>query len=483
MQTYADKSQEKYSHSITTKAKKERSQLTTIQFIDKRSEATQLKKLQRLANESALNQEQLQFSKIANEAAASTQESSIQRKENKTGLPDNLKSGIENLSGYSMNDVRVHYNSNKPAQLNAHAYAQGTNIHIASGQEKHLPHEAWHVVQQKQGRVKPTMQTAGGVNVNDNKGLEREADVMGRQALQGKFIAKRNRGNHIDSFGRETSGVIQRALTLSPNSVAMDANNTAKLADVIRIANAAHGMDAAVTAANIDVIIEITSPGRTDISPAYTLPAVATATGHSITVEIQRAYFELATVGELLGMIAHELGVHGYNDALGNAPLAGPRWNPIPSARPGRAATGYVVGAQGRHVSDDHLDVSQAIVPGIISVKANKYVDSILYHGNAIEADAHLTAAEKLQAQGELISSYCFDIARIVATDDRMAYVPAHWDAIREVYADTYAFLQGVPALAGTPWFAAAPLKLAAQLKPDFNSLGRRFAWNKIKGR
>jgi hypothetical protein len=26
------------------------------------------------------------------------------------------------------------------------------------GQEQHLPHEAWHVVQQKQGRVKPTGQ-------------------------------------------------------------------------------------------------------------------------------------------------------------------------------------------------------------------------------------------------------------------------------------------------------------------------------------
>lgn len=98
---------------------------------------------------------------------------------NNTGLPDNLKTGIENLSGFSMDDVRVHYNSDKPAQLQALAYAQGTDIHIAPGQEKHLPHEAWHVVQQKQGRVQPTMQLQG-VNVNDNEGLEREADRMGK---------------------------------------------------------------------------------------------------------------------------------------------------------------------------------------------------------------------------------------------------------------------------------------------------------------
>jgi GGDEF domain-containing protein len=39
------------------------------------------------------------------------------------------------------------------------------------------------VVQQAQGRVKPTMQWAGGVAVNDNRGLEKEADVMGARAL------------------------------------------------------------------------------------------------------------------------------------------------------------------------------------------------------------------------------------------------------------------------------------------------------------
>lgn len=108
--------------------------------------------------------------------------SPIQRKANNAGLPDQLKAGIENLSGHSMDDVKVHYNSNKPAQLNAHAYAQGTDIHIAAGQEKHLPHEAWHVVQQKQGRVRPTLQMKGKVNINDDKGLEKEADVMGGKA-------------------------------------------------------------------------------------------------------------------------------------------------------------------------------------------------------------------------------------------------------------------------------------------------------------
>jgi len=103
---------------------------------------------------------------------------------NNTGLPDNLKSGIENLSGLALDDVKVHDNSDTPEQLQAHAYAQATNIHIASGQERHLPHGAWHVVQQKQGRVKPTLQTKGLVNVNDDTALQKEADVMGAKAIQ-----------------------------------------------------------------------------------------------------------------------------------------------------------------------------------------------------------------------------------------------------------------------------------------------------------
>jgi hypothetical protein len=88
-----------------------------------------------------------------------------------------------------MDDVKVHYNSAKPAQLNAHAYAQGTDIHIASGQEKHLPHEAWHVVQQKQGRVQPTTMMKAKVPINDDQGLEKEADVMGARALQMKSFS------------------------------------------------------------------------------------------------------------------------------------------------------------------------------------------------------------------------------------------------------------------------------------------------------
>lgn len=107
---------------------------------------------------------------------------SVQLKKNETGLPDELKAGIEALSGMDLSAVRVHHNSSKPAQLHAHAFAQGTSIHVAPGQEHCLPHEAWHVVQQAQGRVRPTR--TDGSRINDDEHLEAEADVMGTRALQ-----------------------------------------------------------------------------------------------------------------------------------------------------------------------------------------------------------------------------------------------------------------------------------------------------------
>jgi hypothetical protein len=98
-------------------------------------------------------------------------------------MPNRLKSGIEAISGVSMDDVKVRRNSAEPAKLGALAYAQGSEIHLGPGQERHLPHEAWHVVQQKQGRVKATRQLRGKRAVNDDPGLEREADVMSASAL------------------------------------------------------------------------------------------------------------------------------------------------------------------------------------------------------------------------------------------------------------------------------------------------------------
>ncbi|TCI90675.1 eCIS core domain-containing protein [Tenacibaculum sp. M341] len=188
MRTYPKKSEEsKKSSAGYSNDQKDNNNEASFQFQNNRPEVVAQMKLQDSVDSRYAGKDNL-----------------IQKKENKTGLPDNLKIGIENLSGYSMDDVKVHYNSSKPTQLRAHAYAQGTNIHVASGQERHLAHEAWHVVQQKQGRVKPTLQMKGGVNVNDDSKLEREADVMGDRALRGNHsVGKVSQSTKVNNTGAE----------------------------------------------------------------------------------------------------------------------------------------------------------------------------------------------------------------------------------------------------------------------------------------
>ena len=199
MGEYKSPSEKQSAKATPAKKSQESSSVGEADFLDSRSSTFQLKKFQEAAQDngrgSGLNHLQTKSSnhtgtsRIAqlqrmSDERNSEQSAFIQKNENKTGIPDGLKSGMESVSGISLNDVTVHRNSNKPAQLQAHAYAQGTNIHLGPGQEKHLPHEAWHVVQQKQGRVQATTQGNGNVPINDNPSLEREATQMGQKALK-----------------------------------------------------------------------------------------------------------------------------------------------------------------------------------------------------------------------------------------------------------------------------------------------------------
>ena len=150
---------------------------------------------------------QAQRARVEGLLEASAGRSSGSAQTNATGLPADLKSGIETLSGVSMDGVQVHYNSPRPAQLDALAYAQGRSIHLAPRQERHLPHEAWHLVQQSEGRVKPTTKF-GGVAINDDPSLERQADVMGARAAR---VTKSSRSTVAGAPGpSSTSATVQR---------------------------------------------------------------------------------------------------------------------------------------------------------------------------------------------------------------------------------------------------------------------------------
>nr|MBC8487017.1 DUF4157 domain-containing protein [Bacteroidota bacterium] len=128
-------------------------------------------------------------------------------------LPPSLKSGLEQLSGLDLSGVKVHRNSDKPSQINASAYTIGREIYLAPGQDKHLPHESWHVVQQLQNRVKPTSQVKG-VSINNDLRLEREADIMGTKA----FKTPRSVQNKMTSNSHLRESTQQQEICLAPTA-------------------------------------------------------------------------------------------------------------------------------------------------------------------------------------------------------------------------------------------------------------------------
>ena len=137
---------------------------------------------------------------------------------NKASLPQNLVDGFKGSTGHDLSNVDVHYNSPEPENMGALAYAQGNDIYLSPSQEQHLPHEAAHIVQQREGRVKPTGEI-NGQPLNDEPSLESEADAMGAQALQMKT------SNAATPNGNDESEVVsQRIVQRVPSaSVYVDA--------------------------------------------------------------------------------------------------------------------------------------------------------------------------------------------------------------------------------------------------------------------
>jgi hypothetical protein len=110
-------------------------------------------------------------------------------------LPDQVRAKMETAFGMDFSDVRVHVGQ-EASSIGAIAYTWGTNIHFAPGQynphtlqgQKLLGHELWHVVQQKNGRVKNPF--GGGVAVVQDHALEAEADRMGVKAAMTALVKK-----------------------------------------------------------------------------------------------------------------------------------------------------------------------------------------------------------------------------------------------------------------------------------------------------
>jgi hypothetical protein len=109
-------------------------------------------------------------------------------------MPEAVQAKMERALGSDFSAVRIHEGPRAEA-LGAQAYTQGSDIHFAPGRydphgaqgQELLGHELTHVVQQSQGRVQATTQ-AKGLPVNDDPGLEQEADEQGARAARGEAV-------------------------------------------------------------------------------------------------------------------------------------------------------------------------------------------------------------------------------------------------------------------------------------------------------
>jgi hypothetical protein len=135
-------------------------------------------------------------------------------------MPAAVQARMEQAFGADFSGVRVHEGA-QASEVGARAYTQGSDIHFAPGAyrpdsrqgQELLGHELTHVLQQRQGRVQASTQYQG-VAINDDPGLEREADELGAQAASGASVAM---GDAAESTG---AGAVQRQALPFPDNLA-----------------------------------------------------------------------------------------------------------------------------------------------------------------------------------------------------------------------------------------------------------------------
>lgn len=122
----------------------------------------------------------------------------VQRKQesNTTGMPDEVKSQMENSFHRDFSSVHVEPDSQEAVDVGALAFTQDNSIKFAPGQFKTdskeglelIGHELAHVDQQDKNQVQATTQVAG-MPVNDDVALETDADVKGAKAALGQSVS------------------------------------------------------------------------------------------------------------------------------------------------------------------------------------------------------------------------------------------------------------------------------------------------------
>ncbi|MEM9489870.1 MAG: DUF4157 domain-containing protein [Myxococcota bacterium] len=126
-------------------------------------------------------------------------------------LPEEVRAEMESVMGMDFSAVRIHVGP-QAESIGALAFTRGMDIFFAPGQyqpsseegQRLLGHELTHVVQQAQGRVTTTM-AVGGIHINDDVSLEREADAVGARAAHRPATPHRSTPSVGEDPGRTTN--------------------------------------------------------------------------------------------------------------------------------------------------------------------------------------------------------------------------------------------------------------------------------------
>lgn len=253
--------------------------------------------------------------------------------------------------------------------------------------------------------------------------------------------------------------VIQRAInTVVAYQDAVDASHQAKMAAVVQYLNQSlAGINNGIANLNINVKkMALTDPARTRRN------------GNDIEVDLADWFVISASVGDIAGMLAHEIGVHPLADAQQSwgdlSEEEHYQENPF-SVRVGlhrHTVTPWDDQQRKRGRQKDHVNVvrdkgtlpvplrSIKGQPGVdnkgkslahtpfdedsVNRRAEEYAATMLRLGDAIEADATISPQERDQRLHDLLNSFLFDYGRMLATNDLAWHVTDKTPLVAQVF-------------------------------------------------
>jgi hypothetical protein len=253
--------------------------------------------------------------------------------------------------------------------------------------------------------------------------------------------------------------VIQRAInTAVAYTDAVDASHQTKMTAVVQYLNQSlAGINNGIANLNINVKkMALTDPARTGKA------------GNDINVDLADWFVISASVGDITGMLAHEIGVHTLADAQqawydqneeqqyqqhpftvqvglhahtvtpwdDNQRKRGRQKDHVNVARdkgnagaPLRSILGQPgVDKQGGSLANTGFDANS------VNRRAEEYAATMLRLGDAIEADATISPQERDQRLHDLLNSFLFDYGRMLATNDLAWHVADKTPLVAQVF-------------------------------------------------